>query len=66
MEVQSVRAMTVAQAEVEFVSKAYAEEAQLISSLGSDPSEVVIAASIVHDLRGPSGSITRVSSAVAV
>lgn len=66
MEVQSVRAMTVAQAEVEFLSKTYSEEAQLVSSISNDPSEVVIAASIVHDLRGPSGSITRVSSAVAV
>ena len=66
MEVQSVRAMTAAQAEVEFLSTSYSQEARVASSLSSDPSDVIIAASIVHDLQGPSGKITRVSSAVAV
>jgi hypothetical protein len=66
MEVLSVRAMTAAQAEYEYLTKAPSEEVELINSISADPNEVVIAASIMHDLRGPTGSITRVSSAVAV
>jgi len=66
MEVLSVRAMTAAQAEYEYLAKDAPEEVELINSLSADPNEVVIAASIMHDLRGPTGKITRVSSAVAV